>query len=196
MLFTIADIDAHVPWQLTTAGILKKSASAVLTEQRESCSLDTNFDAFLSHSYQDAMIDLERMFGVQELLKQYGFSSYVDWVVDKQLEREDINDTTAETLRTRMDHCKFLLFVTSENSSESKWMPWELGYMDGKKDLVATLPISQTGGTGFAGQEYLGIYPYLDHYSDTLWLNKPKPKYGICTIKQWLDGNRPWKGEK
>jgi hypothetical protein len=142
------------------------------------------------------MIDLERMFGIQELLKKYGFSSYVDWVVDKQLQREDINDETAEALRARMDHCRFLVFVTSANSSESKWMPWELGYMDGKTELVAALPISQAGGSGFTGQEYLGIYPYMDHYGGSLWVNKLKPKVGVCKIDKWLHGCRPWKEEK
>lgn len=42
-------------------------------------------------------------------------------------------------------------------------MPWELGYFDGyKPGFVAILPLVQSSGSDFKGQEYLGFYPYIE----------------------------------
>ena len=46
--------DRKIPWQITSGGILKKkSASAVLNEQRAAYSHYTAFDVFLSHGFKD-----------------------------------------------------------------------------------------------------------------------------------------------
>ncbi|TGS08549.1 outer membrane beta-barrel protein, partial [Mesorhizobium sp. M1C.F.Ca.ET.187.01.1.1] len=37
---------------------------------------------------------------------------------------------TAELLRTRMRQSKTLIYVHSNNSPGSRWMPWELGFFD------------------------------------------------------------------
>lgn len=59
-----------------------------------------------------------------------------------------------------MNHCQFLLFATSKASPDSKWMPWELGYFDGMRhNHVGVLPIVESAGSSFRGQEYLGLYP-------------------------------------
>lgn len=51
-------------------------------------------------------------------------------------------------------------------------MPWELGYFDGFRSAVAILPIAATDQSSFAGQEYLGLYPYIDGSTATLWVNR------------------------
>ena len=51
-------------------------------------------------------------------------------------------------------------------------MPWELGYFDGFKSAVAILPITQTEQHLYSGQEYLGLYPYIDATSIYLWVNR------------------------
>lgn len=62
-----------------------------------------------------------------------------------------------------MRHSRPLIFATSNTSSASKWTPWELGYFDGfKPGHVAILPLVKTAGSGFEGQEYLGLYPYIE----------------------------------
>ena len=66
-----------------------------------------------------------------------------------------------------MRSCKSLFFATSDNSSNSKWMPWELGYYDGYRGKVAILPINASlyQKDSFEGQEYLGLYNYvIDNY--------------------------------
>jgi hypothetical protein len=43
---------------------------------------------------------------------------------------------------------------------------WELGYFDGfRPNHVAILPLVKAAGSGFAGQEYLGLYPYVEDIS-------------------------------
>ena len=126
---------------------MTKSASAPTT---------TNFDVFLSHSYEDA----EVIAGIKIMIEREGLSVYVDWIEDSQADRSKVTPATANMLRRRMNHCRFLLFATSKASPNSKWMPWELGYFDGMRhEGVGILPIIQTPTSSFAGQEYLGLYP-------------------------------------
>jgi hypothetical protein len=125
------------------------------------------FDIFISHKYQDAQLNLERLLGLKHLLESCGFRVYVDWIVDALLDRNEVTTGTVSTLRHRMNNSKSLLFATSESSNDSKWMPWELGYMDGKGRPVAVLPLIDSEiDDPFEGQEYLRYYPYLDWVGD------------------------------
>jgi hypothetical protein len=122
--------------------------------------VDTAFDIFLSHSYEDARI----IFGVKRLLERRGLSVYVDWVEDRQLDRSQVTKDTARRLRTRMNHCGYLLYASSRASSSSKWMPWELGYFDGRRpERVGILPITESADDAFVCVEYLGLYPLIQY---------------------------------
>jgi hypothetical protein len=122
--------------------------------------LSTRFDVFLSHSFSDA----ELIAGVKLALEAEGLRVYVDWIDDRQLDRSHVTVRTADVLRTRMRHSRSLIFATSNTSSASKWMPWELGYFDGfQPGHVGILPLVKTPGSDFEGQEYLGLYPYIEH---------------------------------
>jgi hypothetical protein len=156
--------------------------------------LDREFDIFLSHSYSDANVIL----GLKIEVERMGYSVYVDWVEDEQLERSDVNKHTADLLRKRMRQCRCLFFVTSTGSGFSKWMPWECGYFDGIKGRVAMCPISEQPGVDeFKGQEYLDLYPYVtkdrprnrEHY--TLWINESPNTYVV--FDRWLEGELPCK---
>jgi hypothetical protein len=119
-----------------------KAAAAVLKEQA-SIPLTEHFDIFLSHSYKDTIDDpVELLVGMKRYLESLNYKVYVDWLVDPKLNRATVTRTTAKTLRTRMDNSDCLFFVTSKNSQESKWMPWELGYMDGTNGRTAILPLA------------------------------------------------------
>jgi hypothetical protein len=53
-----------------------------------------------------------------------------------------------------MKQSKSLIYLSSENSSSSKWMPWELGFFDGfKPDGVAIMPVLDNPTDSFKGQE-------------------------------------------
>jgi hypothetical protein len=120
------------------------------------------FDIFLSHSREDAEI----VAGVKALLEREGLSVYVDWIEDPQLDRSRVSAATADQLRNRMKHSNYLLYASSRASSHSKWMPWELGYFDGRRSgKVGILPIVDRPGDRFVGVEYLGLYPLIERVS-------------------------------
>lgn len=149
----------------------------------------THYDIFLSHSYDDR----DYIGSLFDLLSRYGYKVYVDWIVDKSLVRGNVNKNTASILKSRMSQCSCLLYVASDNTPDSKWMPWELGYFDGLKNgKVAILPIVDGERYSFEGQEYLGLYPYINEAEfanrkeKTLWVHEDNSKY--VNFKSWLDG--------
>lgn len=124
----------------------------------------TQFDVFLSHSLADAEVIL----GVKEILEREQLTVYVDWIADPQADRSAVTPATADLLRNRMKHCRFLLYASSNASPDSKWMPWELGYFDGlRPGKVGILPIVESSLDSFRGQEYLGLYPTFEMYNFT-----------------------------
>lgn len=132
------------------------TAEAVLDRRTAGISEREVFDVFLSHSFRDAQIIL----GIAELLESQGVSVYVDWLVDSQLNRSKVNAATARLLRKRMGQCQSLIFATSTSSPSSKWMPWELGYFDGRRGAnISIMPIEEHDAPGNYGQEYLELYP-------------------------------------
>jgi hypothetical protein len=139
--------------EMSTKSALRAAASLPMS---------TSFDVFLSHSFEDADV----IGGIKTLIEEEGLSVYVDWATDPQLDRSRVTAATADILRQRMRHCRFLLYASSKASSTSKWMPWELGYFDGfRPNHVGIMPIVQFHSSTFQGQEYLGLYPayeYLD----------------------------------
>jgi hypothetical protein len=136
---------------LRTAESLLKSASRSAEGQ--------SFDIFLSHSFRDATLIL----GVKTLLEEQGWSVYVDWIDDVELDRSKVNKATAKRLRERMRASKSLIFATSPSTPTSKWMPWELGYFDGfRAGRVAILPLVESSDSEYQGQEYLGLYPTIE----------------------------------
>jgi hypothetical protein len=135
-----------------------RTSSQILQQATNSYRSTQVFDIFLSHSVSD----YDLVLGVKTLLEEQGLEVYVDWIVDSQLSREHVDKTTAETLRMRMKQSKSLMYIATENSSQSKWMPWELGFFDGHKPgCVAILPLVDYENQSFEGQEYLGLYPVV-----------------------------------
>jgi len=69
--------------------------TAMLIESRKP---SPKFDIFLSHSY----LDKEVIFGLFVFFYNKGYKVYVDWVVDKDLDRTSVNKTTADIIKKRM----------------------------------------------------------------------------------------------
>lgn len=113
------------------------------------------FDIFLSHSSLDQL----HVLGIYRLLVQRGYKVYLDQVCDPYLDRTRVTPLTARVIRYRMVQSKSLFVATSSNVSQSKWVPWELGFSDGSNGKAAVLPILAHNVTSFSGQEYFGIYP-------------------------------------
>lgn len=160
-----------------------KSAQVRLAEVVQSSR--THFDVFLSHSIKDA----ELVDGARLELEDKGLTVYVDWVVDPAMSRESVTAATANLLRLRMRQSDSLLYMHTENSPQSKWMPWELGFFDGAKGRVAILPVLKSPTSAFRGQEYLGIYPAVDFAPSTsgqerMWTQRSRDEY--ASFKEWL----------
>lgn len=143
-----------------------KTATQIIRESRSAATDTEKFDIFLSHSIADA----ELVLGVKYLLEQRGLKVYVDWKNDAQLDRSAVTPETADLLRNRMGQSASLLYLSTEAASNSKWMPWELGYFDGLRGgHVAVMPLVDDANDKFRGQEYLGLYPQVtqDAYKGT-----------------------------
>ena len=174
--------------QRNSRGYRYFSATEALNEGRiiDSSNL---YDIFLSHSSKDK----ELIAGLKLILEDLGYSVYVDWN-DDALDPDDVSPATAKILRERMKQCRSFVYAFSENASNSKWMPWELGYFDAlKNSRVAVLPISQTTKYAFEGSEFVGVY-YIVQIAqiqgcneNALWIHKGNE---YVNFKSWLNDNK------
>jgi len=174
-----------------------QSRYASINLSESSKSFSGAYDIFLSHSSLDAEIVSSIKQHIESVM---GFSVYVYWINDPSL-TSAVTKANAQIIKSRMDACKSLIYAFTDNSVKSKWMPWELGYFDGKKNKVAILPISSesTSSDSFLGQEYLGLYPYitkngssLSPNKEILWIHDSADTY--VTFRGWLhDGLIPTK---
>lgn len=162
------------------------------TYQKSKEAQTKEFDIFLSHSSKDK----ELVMGTKLILEDLGFSVYVDWIEDPQMNRSKVTKDTAEKLQERMKKCKSLFYAFSSNSGESRWMPWECGYFDGiKNGRVAILPISSNGDRSFKGTEYLGLYYYITVENDSfqksrIWINESEKVY--VSYENWMKNEKPY----
>jgi TIR domain len=143
---------------------LRSLAEKELSSTNESCQnnirkkneevLKNTIVIFLCHR----KLDEELVLGVRlKLEREYGYKVYIDWLDDAEFDRKDVSKKTAETLRIRLRQSRCLMFVHTENSIASKWMPWELGFMDGHKPNKSTiLPIRNllNSTPDYGDQEY------------------------------------------
>jgi len=167
----------------------KSSTASVKTKAAMEALAEKTYDIFLSHS----KLDEEEIWGLKTMLEDYGYSVYIDWLDDPQLDRSSVSKETASVLRQRMKSSRSLLYVTSLNAGQSKWTPWELGYKDGNSGQAAIIPVASaaTVEDAYIGTEYLGLYPYLSEYEDSagqmrLWVNWTHTNY--VEFGQWLSG--------
>ncbi|NMZ70551.1 TIR domain-containing protein [Pseudomonas peli] len=110
---------------------------------------------FLSHSSKDQ----DLLEGAMEVLHNHGARVYID-----EIDPEMPPYTSAETaalLKQRISQTRRFVLLTTENSKDSRWVPWELGIADGEKGLrgIALFPASDSiSNDSWASWEYLGLY--------------------------------------
>ncbi|UTH74219.1 toll/interleukin-1 receptor domain-containing protein [Chromobacterium sp. IIBBL 290-4] len=184
-LFTEASVRQRAQAEVRKSGTVKK-ASQIVLEACASYTPSKTYDIFLSHSIRDA----ELILGMKGILEDLGYTVYVDWIEDPQMDRSTVTAKTADKLRQRMNSSKSLFFVTTSNAESSRWMPWECGFFDGKKEKVAIVPIQATStSNSYSGQEYLGLYPYVvkqpdENRKETLWVRKSSSRY--ISYDEWV----------
>lgn len=149
----------------------------------------TYFDIFLSHSY----LDREEVGGLYLELTRKGYTVYVDWIVDPDLDRNHVTKESATLIRERMKASKSLLLAISTNAQMSKWMPWELGFVDGFRGRCAIVPVSKEGPVPhtFKRFEYLLLYPYIKraliNFNDEIIVTEAA--HSFVYFNQWLRNN-------
>jgi hypothetical protein len=161
----------------SSATRLKRSAVRTFTST-------DSYDVFLSHAFKDA----ELVEGIKLFLESKGLKVYVDWIENPELDRSKVSPGTAEVLREAMRHSKTLIYAASVHAAESKWMPWELGFSDALHGKVAILPVAPANQLiqAYKGQEYLGIYPYVDEVGGLLQVKSQRIAGRQLTKDQWL----------
>lgn len=152
----------------------------------------TSFDIFLSHSY----LDKEEVEGLYIELTRFGFTVYVDWIIDPLLDRNNVTKASATLIKNRLKSSKSLLLALSINASVSKWMPWELGLVDGNTNRCALIPVSKEINTpnSYKGVEYLSLYPFIKKAptiigTQKLWSIEEANKYIV--FDDWITGIDP-----
>jgi hypothetical protein len=111
---------------------------------------------FLSHSHVDAA----QVENAVVFLRKMGVSVYVDWMDDSMPART--SGETARMLKDKIRQNDKFIFLATNNSINSKWCNWEIGYADAFKYLnkIALFPLADDNGS-WQGSEYLQIYPYI-----------------------------------
>ncbi len=147
------------------------------------------YDLFISHSFKDK----DLVIGLKYLFEITGYRVYIDWVNDSTLDRQNVTINTATLIKLRIRQSKGTSYIATSNSSQSKWCPWELGVSDGMKGRVCILPVMDSA---FKGQEYLGLYPYLEYGLP----NKEASEFYVVhqqyagksvSLRSWLSGMDP-----
>lgn len=138
------------------------TANLTVNEQREysyrqSPPTYTSFDVFLSYNIADMSV----VKGIYYYLTKKGFDVYLDCIVDPYLKRENCDYNTASLIHNRLIRSKSLVYACSHNSTQSNWMPWELGVVDGNTRKCYVLPVSNGYERDFQLKEYLQLYPML-----------------------------------
>lgn len=165
----------------------QKSAGSILAE--DTASAYQRFDVFLSHSSAEPE---HILLGIKATLEDLSLSVYVDRYSDPYLSPENVTPETATILRERMRSSNALLYVYSQHSTSSRWMPWELGFFDGLKGTVGILPVTINSYDQFKREEYLGLYPYVDmapikgSEKQGLWISEASDVY--APLASWAKG--------
>lgn len=158
----------------------------ILREQVENRS--PNGATFLSHSSKDKEI----VMGATRILTLHGASVYTD-KKDPDLPPYTSKETAAK-LKNRINQSKKFVLLASENSKESKWVPWELGIADGYKNRnqIALFPaVDDPQKTAWTSWEYLGLYDRivwgkLNGYEKEVWMVWDEVRNVATELSSWL----------
>lgn len=127
-------------------------------------------DVFMSHATNDS----DR---VRELLVAWeaeGLDVYVDFndpVLIAASEKREMTEATAEHLRGAIIRCRIFVFVASQASVSSGWMPWELGMAHGAIGRAHICELEEGSMKHFGKKEYLKLYDsYIFQAGDTAYV--------------------------
>lgn len=137
----------------------------------------TKYDIFLSHATDDKEIMQLSKTHFEKLGKTV-YVAELDDPIDNNADAT-ITKEFVKTLQNAMAISDSFCYVLSAGERKSTWMPWELGYFDGKygsKKSIQVLSIintSQNEENKYFGHEYLKLYPHklIDNLKALIQLN-------------------------
>ncbi|MBR4237536.1 toll/interleukin-1 receptor domain-containing protein [bacterium] len=162
-----------------------------LNESNRIDSDDKQYDVFLSYCYTDKDYAIK----IMNLFEKNGYKVYID-LKDPKLNRKKVDRDTVVRLSSVMNRCKSLVYVHTKSSTMSKWCPWELGYMSGKKNFRCATILLTEDKEEFPRQEYLDIYPYLNYGMDTtnhyqIWA-RDLDSNRYVNFRAYINGTNPY----
>lgn len=141
----------------------------------------TQVTVFLSHSH----LDSDLVESVRAFLSSMDVNAFVDWK-DSSMP-SSTNVETAKIIKRRIDSFEKFIMISSLNSKNSAWVPWELEYADSSKGLnnIAIFPVSDDHEE-WKGSEYMGLYSKIE--------TADSGEYGVfapgsttgSSLKNWL----------
>ena len=168
------------------------SEKKIINENTNLFSMRKEYDLFISHSFLDKRLILTLI----DMFNKLGYSVYVDWRDNPNLDRDNITSKTATVIKSRIMQCKGLSYIATGNIVNSKWCPWELGLADGLHiGKACILPVLKEGNS-FRGIEYIGIYPYIEYkqvlgrYYNDFWIVSQENQYKCILLREWLNGKK------
>ncbi len=134
---------------------------------------------FLSHSSKDR----ELIEPAIAFLRSHGVTVYVDWMDEGM--PDVVSGETARRIKGKIREQRKFMVIVTENSKDSRWVPWELGFADPVKgmDHIAILPVSENGS--FVQNEYMKIYPKIQMVSGIWWVWTDDPT-SLTQLPEWL----------
>jgi len=134
---------------------------------------------FLSHSHKDKDLIQPAI----AFLRSHGVSVYVDWMDEGM--PDVVSGETAKKIKEKIHEQKKFLVMVTENSKDSRWVPWELGFADPVKGMnhIASFPIAEK--SDFTQNEYMKIYPKIYFVSNTWYVWQDDPTK-LTKLTDWL----------
>ena len=104
---------------------------------------------FISHQKADSGTAT----AISNQIKRHGLSTYLD-VVDDALAKDSM--FLSDHIRKCMDSCTHLIAVVSRATTQSWWVPWEIGVATDREFFISTYALDTTNLPSF-----LKKWPYL-----------------------------------
>lgn len=185
----MANISKRLLNELCNQKYIRESFS--INDSNRVDSSDRQYDIFLSYCFSDKDYAIK----IVNLFEKHGYAVYID-LRDPKLSRSKVDRKTVERISAIMNRCKSLVYVHTASATMSKWCPWELGYMSGKKNFRCATILLTEDKEEFPRQEYLDIYPYIDFEKDTkgnyqFWANDLDSE-AYVTFKDYIEGIDPY----
>ena len=169
---------------LTEAGLIRLASSVVAFEYKSNIKSDTRFASisiFLSHSHKDRLL----VQGLINHFAHFGISIYVDWQ-DSNMPRVTSRET-AKNIKEKIDELDYFFILATQNAMVSRWVPWEIGIADSKKqiDKIVLIPVRDQGGY-FYGNEYLQLYQTIELSTNNILAVFPPAEMRGTSLSSWL----------